>query len=95
LGNSLNTRILTDDKLFSGQQRNFYAARRLALGGGAHIMFHEVSMARENASREFRPVGQSTGETRDRSNSADGVPRQPLTSSRRAGYYKQNNLHAG
>jgi hypothetical protein len=50
-----------------GQQRNFYAARRLALGGGAHIMFHEVSMARENASREFRRSVKSMGETRDRS----------------------------
>jgi len=30
-------------------------------------MFHEVSMARENASREFRRSVESMGETRDRS----------------------------
>jgi hypothetical protein len=30
-------------------------------------MFHELSMARENASREFRRSVKSMGETRDRS----------------------------
>jgi hypothetical protein len=67
LGNSLDTRILTDDKRFLGNSVIFTQAGRLALGGGAHIMFHEVSMARENASREFRRSVKSMGETRDRS----------------------------
>jgi hypothetical protein len=55
LGNSVNTRILSDDKRFFEQQRNFYAGRRLALDGGAHIMFHEGRAASIPASQtEFR-----------------------------------------
>jgi hypothetical protein len=67
LGSSLDTRILTEDKLFLGNSVTFTQPGRLALGCGAHIMFHEVSMARENASREFRWSVKSMGETKDRS----------------------------